>query len=105
MENTGDLFIAKLDGTVTAVIVESKSQQITIYPNPARDKLTIEFDEDKLFDVGITLINILGEVVFSSTFENIAQEKTIDVSGLTTGIYFVELEINGVRVMKKVVKE
>jgi hypothetical protein len=66
--------------------------------------LTIAFVEDKLHDLDICLFNILGEIVFSSKDQNIAYEKTIDLSSLANGIYFIELNIDGNRVAKKVVK-
>jgi len=100
-----DLYFAKLDISVATTELESKTQKINLYPNPATNELTIEIDEDGYFNVGITLLNVLGEVVYFSPGENIGRKKTIDISALATGIYFVELNIDGNRVVEKVVKE
>jgi carboxyl-terminal processing protease len=82
----------------------SDNLQLNMFPNPVTNKLTIAFVEDKLHDLDICLFNILGEIVFSSKDQNIAYEKTIDLSSLANGIYFIELNIDGNRVAKKVVK-
>jgi len=95
-----DLFIAKLDFTTSVVLIDSKEHQLTIYPNPTTNELTIAIEGDEFFNLGITLHNTLGEVVYSSPDENISHEKTIDVSTLSTGIYFVELNIDGNKVIE-----
>jgi len=100
-----DVFVAKLNTTITTSVTEINHLPINIYPNPATNELTIEFDEGELFETDITLFNILGEVVFSSPNEKIGQKKTIDISSLPAGIYFVELNIDGARAVEKVVKE
>lgn len=65
----------------------------------------IEIEGENILDVDIALYNILGEVVFSKSNQNIVQRMTIDISSLATGIYLIELNLNGSRVMKKIVKE
>ncbi len=100
-----DMFFAKLDISHTTSVSDILSQNITIYPNPATEALTIEMSDGKFFRLEIKLFNILGEVVFSSPIENISHQKTIDISDLAAGIYFVQVNIDGNKVMKKVVKE
>jgi len=51
------------------------------------------------------MFNIVGDLVFTSSEKNIAHEKTIDISALPNAIYFLELNVNGKRIMKKVIKE
>jgi len=101
---TGDVFIAKLDA-FTVPVVEIKTHQITIYPNPVTDELTIEFDESEFLNVEIRLYNILGEVAYLLTNEIIDNQLTIDISSLPAAIYFMEIEVDGFKLMKKILKE
>jgi hypothetical protein len=55
-------------------------------PNPARDKITLHFT-DPMHDYTLYLADASGRIVFSE--EANTSEKTIDVSKLAKGMYFV----------------
>ena len=61
---------------------------ITTYPNPAKDKVNIDLlDYDKYKTLSI--YNVMGVRVIT---QSINQDKTqVDVSGLSTGVYFIQL--------------
>lgn len=103
--NCWDVFIAKLNTSFSTSVPEIYTHPILVYPNPATDELTIEFEGDKIRNVGIKMFNVLGEVVYSDHYENFGQTKSIDISNLSTGIYFLDISLDGKRVMKKIVKE
>ena len=68
-------------------ISEGKVQQqldFTIYPNPANEMISIETDL-RIFEVEI--INLKGQLI--QQFQN---TKTLDISTLTRGIYFVKIQ-------------
>jgi len=101
-----DLFIAKLDTRIVSVDqLKSESLPINLFPNPATNQLTIGFNRTEFFNVGINLYNVYGDVVYSRTDELAGQNITIDISALSPGIYFVELNVDGHRMIEKVVKE
>jgi hypothetical protein len=59
-----------------------------IYPNPANDILNIE--TKKTIEVtSINIYNTLGQIVL--VIPNAQQTKSVDVSGLKTGNYFVKI--------------
>lgn len=58
------------------------------YPNPANDKLIINLNYSNSSDVIIT--NLQGEIIIKDNF-NIEDEKVVNVSSLTEGIYFIQL--------------
>ena len=62
---------------------------ISLYPNPAENKLTIETNKP----TNIFITNILGEQLFNSQIE---QTTILDLSNFSSGIYFVKNEIGSV---------
>jgi len=101
-----DLFMAKLDlRTIAVAPIDFKTEQLNLYPNPATHELNIILEGDEFYNIGLTMFNVLGEMVYFSDDENIGQKKTIDISGLSSGIYFLEFNFDGKRVIKKIVKE
>lgn len=69
---------------------------LSIYPNPANTVLNIELNEN----THIEIINLLGKTV--STQKLNAGINSIDVSGLTSGVYFIQTERG---VIEKFVKD
>lgn len=104
-EDSPDIFIAQLNMTTATVHVDSKAQQISIYPNPASNELIIEVEEGDNVTMDISLFTILGQLVYSANDQNMGQKRTIDIHTLPAGIYFIEFDINGIHVVKKVLKE
>jgi Zn ribbon nucleic-acid-binding protein len=84
------------DGTATySKVVAVKfdkngDSQVLIYPNPTNDKITIVGSESELSS--ITIFNIQGKDVgiMTQISGNDARSKTVDLSELKPGIYFVK---------------
>jgi hypothetical protein len=76
---------------------------LLLYPNPAKDKLNVEFNSDNNSIAKIVVYNIIGNKVMSS--ENSIEEgdNVIDLntSKLTNGIYIFEIENNGEVIRRK----
>ena len=62
--------------------------QMTVYPNPATDQLGITLSRNS----DIVIYNIMGQVVM--TAEGHIGGNTLDISNLTSGIYFVNAGTN-----------
>jgi hypothetical protein len=70
------------------------SGSINVFPNPATEKVNIEFSLSKDSEVTYTLLNSTGKTVLSRTsaqLSNQSNQLTIDVSGLTSGLYILRL--------------
>lgn len=65
---------------------------ISVFPNPAADNLYIKFAEGER-QVSVVVSDIYGRVVRSMSFGNVSggETKTIDISGLSEGIYTVRI--------------
>lgn len=80
-----------------------KPLNVNAYPNPTTSTLTIElsaFGTDKLQG---EISNVLGQTI--SNFNITQQNKTLDVSQLPTGIYFIKIQGDGYKGTTKFVKE
>ena len=67
----------------------SESATISISPNPFTSTTTISFSEEQK-NTKLKVINVLGEEVFQSTING--KQYTLEMSGITKGIYFVRIE-------------
>ncbi len=82
---------------------EFLASQFAVYPNPAKNSLTISNTANASIDkVNITDVN--GRIVKDIEVANVT-ETQINVSDLTTGIYFVKMTTDQGVVTKKVIKE
>jgi len=72
--------------------VNNITQELNIYPNPAKDVLKIDgtYTSANIYDV-------FGKLVLSTE-----AQKTIDVSTLSNGVYFVNINNNKVITVKKI---
>ena len=81
------------------------SNDLEIYPNPSSDFLNIDFKNAELTDSKIQIIDPLGRIVFSEGNKKGVYSKKLNISGLSKGIYFLVLENEKGRVVRRWVKE
>ncbi|PWL31464.1 MAG: hypothetical protein DCO96_04500 [Fluviicola sp. XM-24bin1] len=62
---------------------------VSIYPNPAQDQITIAADANGLTNVSIEIIGALGQTVLSTSSAAAKLNEAIDVSSLENGFYVV----------------
>jgi len=62
---------------------------LSIYPNPAKDFITIKFPSFSFSTSSVSICNNFGQVVYSGIYPRGFEEETMDVSGLNVGIYFL----------------
>jgi hypothetical protein len=86
-------------------IDEIPFQSVQLSPNPIKNELTIQFDEEKYIEY-IRIYNIIGELKKVSPIKNTISNYCIDLSDFQTGFYLVVISdknLNQVsyKVMKK----
>ena len=76
---------------------EKENLNIRLYPNPAKDILTISFDKEDHVSYSIEMTDVLGKTLLSKNdgFES------IHVSSLNSGIYFITLKKSGAVIAKQ----
>jgi photosystem II stability/assembly factor-like uncharacterized protein len=85
--------------------ISSVEHELSIYPNPAKDVVTISFDVDGAQPVTMKIVDVQGRVVIRKTTENAfdSYEKTISVSTLKPGVYFVHIETGSENIVSRFV--
>jgi hypothetical protein len=73
--------------------VEEDISNLLIYPNPAKNILTLDGDY-----ISATIYDVFGKVVLTTYF----YQNTIDVAALRNGIYFVHINTNNSISIKKI---
>lgn len=101
---TGDLFkIDNLDLNGTPLSVDSVSKsdfEFNFFPNPIQDKVSLR--ASKQIEV-VKIKNTLGQIVLNKEIYGL--EGQADVSSLNSGIYILEVVIDGVSLTSKVIKK
>jgi len=76
---------------------------VRVYPNPATDVVNIERFNDNQAEATFTLMNALGETVYSTTIGASEMVTTIQLpADLQKGIYFLQIDNEGVRNTEKI---
>jgi len=86
-----EMVVNELFGPDDLQVIESGDISLTIYPNPARSRLYVRSDGQI---TGVRVISIPGQVVYDATVPGTNQHE-INVSGLRTGIYLVQVTTTG----------
>ena len=83
-------------------INELKQLQLSLFPNPATDKITVE-RSGTVKETNLAIVDIEGQEFITS---QITEPKTqVDISNLTSGVYFVRVTNDRTVVVRKFVKE
>lgn len=93
--------IVNCDGTLTTVEVDLNA--LTLYPNPANDKVYIKGNTSDLKALEIYSMN--GQLVKRSSVDNGQNLKSIDVSRLESAVYFINLYSDQGQKVLRLVKE
>jgi len=74
----------------------SKDNKFKVYPNPANNYFIVEYKlESKELNSEIQIINNLGKIIKIIKLDKRIGEEVIDTKSLSSGIYMINLYING----------
>ena len=92
----GNLFC---NTTSTVEKVENKND-VVLFPNPASDKLYINgLEDDNILSIRILAVD--GKLLKELT----SNTRTIDLKGIETGIYFIEITTEKNKIIRKIIKD
>lgn len=91
------LFKVFVDNGIT--VQETTKEPLTIYPNPARDELTIETQ----FPAKLQMCTLLGQEVLSRLLDE--GKTAISIGHLPNGVYMIKIMVNGLPINKIIIKQ
>ncbi|MEO6149696.1 MAG: T9SS type A sorting domain-containing protein, partial [Mucilaginibacter sp.] len=74
--------------------VETNTEKLSIYPNPAHNNMTAGYILPAATDVTIRIVDMAGKVMFSRSEGNRAAGKNkgaINITGWVSGVYFLQV--------------
>ena len=84
----------------TSTSLDITDINLSIYPNPFRDRTTVDFGR-VIAEGDVKVIDLLGNIVDVYTLDN-QREIVIERTTKSKGIYFVEILINNNKIFKKI---
>ena len=87
---------------INRTAVENQPQ---IYPNPARESVTIKFPIPVTKNFHLEIYNIFGETVMRKQVGSYAESIELNVSDLAPGMYFVDGDQDGKRINQSFLKK
>lgn len=79
-------------------------EDVTLYPNPSRDFFTIDVPQGVVRTGKMEVYNSLGQKVVTKTISSDA-DLTVNVSGLSNGVYFLNLNLGDANKTLRFIKE
>ena len=91
-----------------AVNVEAMLENsLNIYPNPFSEILVVELELDEVVDFSIYLTDVLGRRILLDSAQQFqgAFQKSFDMTSYNSGVYFLEIQLDEEKLIKKVIKQ
>jgi ELWxxDGT repeat protein len=86
---------------ITVSTKDISDANFSVFPNPFKDNLILNFDENRYSEFQVEILNLEGKLVFQSTASN---NQKINGSSLPSGTYIVNLKNGDKVISKKVIK-
>ena len=95
----------KVEAQNVASTTESTlASNISIFPSVVSDLFTVK-NSGNIALISANIFDVNGRLIVSHDLNNLVGEKSINVSNLTAGIYFVEIQSDNDKIIKKIIKK
>lgn len=85
----------------TGIYDAKKNAQVSLYPNPAEDLMTLHYFIDNFKSGEIKIYDLKGSLVFSQPITKHADKIKIKTTNLTSGNYILSISQNGLVIAEK----
>ncbi len=105
---TNDAFVLHTDDFVvtddsTAAVNDNiLASSVKIYPTATTNNFTIN-NQSNITLTSVSLYDVNGRVVLTNNLDNLIGQKSINVSNLSSGLYFVEMNSADAKLVKKLI--
>ena len=84
----------KQSNNVTAInSINANSDAVKVYPNPAEQVLNVKFNYSQTGLAEINITDVTGRIIMEQSAEvNLGSIVSLNVSGLTSGVYFIGIK-------------
>ncbi|NOZ47213.1 MAG: T9SS type A sorting domain-containing protein [Chlorobi bacterium] len=83
----------------------SEIKTFSVFPNPTFGNINISSDDFFDKDLKIELVNLNGQVIFSSYFNSSKTDYNIDLPDISKGLYIIKIQCDDFIKTKKIVIE
>ena len=98
--------VLALNGWALSVDEPQTDEWISIYPNPATDRLTIRMNSQNIKSFGVSMTDLYGNLVQKLQFNATGnQEHQLNLAGLNNGMYLIRVTDGVQSVVRKIIKE
>ena len=100
-----ELDTTELSSSSTSVINNDIKIDFSVYPNPANEKITLEFISHTSNKINISITNILGEEIKNYSINSImgTNRYNIDLDDIKNGIYFLNFNNKTLEYIEKII--
>jgi hypothetical protein len=97
--------LVKGTGTnITSVSKKREQLPVLLYPNPTNDVVNLLFTEDILGKASVKVYSQYGTLVKTLPSQETMSVMSIDISNLPTGVYYIQIVVDGKSIVKPIVK-
>ena len=94
----------KFEAPVRGELSYLEGSAISVYPNPAHDRLTVQVNDLELEEGTLTVYDAMGRQIQSLSTRISVGEMSLDVSELIPGVYFIKVtDQNDIQITKRFV--
>ena len=87
----------------TTGITVIEKEVLSIYPNPAKDRVIINMNNPAETKSDLTIFNMNGQKLYQQSFNG--NHTEVDLKGWAKGIYFIKIENENLRLIRKLTLE
>lgn len=103
---TGEGFVLNYS-QATGINDNSGIEEINIYPNPASNNVNVAITSEEAQSINAVVYDMAGKMVYADQFNHMGGEQVFSfpVNNLSKGIYFLNLQTKGGKMIQKLVVE
>jgi hypothetical protein len=96
------LIVSGIDDILS--IANNEKLNYSVYPNPVKDILSLNFDNTLMETATLNLFDLNGRLVWNGTYLPYSGTKSIIMENLESGVYFLKISSNGINKTHKIIK-